>query len=173
MKVNDFDLSVLDGPDSHSYVAQYSRRVLAYAESHGAKKSLLNSIKSSINLIYNWGVEEGLITGSNLASKSPVFGLGLDTKEEKLKPILTLDEVRKFLLEAKIQKHPWYQIWAFAVLTGMRSGELMALDWGDVDEKNGIIHVSKSFYKRINTTKCPKNGTWSAYSCLTDHSFLR
>src|SRR5690606_29195707 len=28
------------------------RRVLAYAESLGAKKSLLNSIKSSINLIY-------------------------------------------------------------------------------------------------------------------------
>lgn len=136
------------------------RRVLAYAESLGAKKSLLNSIKSSINLIYGWGVEEGLITGSNLSGKSPVFGLGLEAKEEKIKPILTLDEVRRFLLEAKIQKHPWYPIWAFAVLTGMRSGELQALEWGDVDEKNGIIRVSKSFNKRINTTKCPKNGTW-------------
>ena len=136
------------------------RRVLAYAESLGAKKSLLNSIKSSINLVYNWGIEEGLITGSNLSGKSPVFGLGLDKKEEKLKPILTLDEVRKFLLEAKLQRHPWYPIWAFAILTGMRSGELQALEWGDVDEKNGIIRVSKSFNKRINTTKCPKNGTW-------------
>lgn len=138
------------------------RWVLAYAKSLGAKKSLLNSIKSSINLIYNWGIEEGLITGSNLGGKSPVFGLGLglDSKEEKIKPILTLDEVRKFLLEAKIQKQPWYPIWAFAVLTGMRSGELQALEWGDVDEKNGIIRVSMSFNKRINTTKCPKNGTW-------------
>lgn len=136
------------------------RRVLAYAESLGAKKSLLNSIKSSINLIYNWGIEEGLITGNNLSGKSPVFGLGLDVKEEKLKPILTLDEVRKFLLEAKIQGHPWYPIWAFAILTGMRSGELQALEWGDVDEKNAIIRVSKSFNKRLNATKCPKNGTW-------------
>jgi integrase len=42
----------------------------------------------------------------------------------------------------------------------MRSGELQALEWGDVDEKNGIIRVSKSFNKRINTTKFPKNGTW-------------
>lgn len=25
---------------------------------------------------------------------------------------------------------------------------------------NGIIRVSKSFNKRINTNKCPKNGTW-------------
>jgi integrase len=136
------------------------RRVLSYAESLGAKSGLLNKIKSSINLVYGWGVEEGLIMGSNISGKSPVFGLGLDEKEEKIKPILTLDEVRRFLFEAKIQKHPWYPIWAFAVLTGMRSGELMALEWGDIDEKNGIIRVSKTFNKRLQSTKCPKNGTW-------------
>jgi integrase len=38
-----------------------------------------------------------------------------------------------------MQKHPWYPIWAFAVLTVMRSGELLALEWGDVDEQNEII----------------------------------
>jgi integrase len=105
-------------------------------------------------------VEEGLIQGVNLSGKSPVYGLGGDAKEETMKPILTLDEVRKFLLGAKIQQHPWLPIWAFAVLTGMRSGELMALEWGDVDEKNGIIRVAKSFNKRIKANKCPKNGTW-------------
>lgn len=136
------------------------RRVLSYAESIGAKSGLLNKIKSSINLVYSWGVEEGLIMGSNISGKSPVFGLGLDDKEEKIKPILSLDELRRFLFEAKIQKHPWYPIWAFAVLTGMRSGELMALEWGDIDDKNGIIRVSKSFNKRLQSTKCPKNGTW-------------
>lgn len=136
------------------------RRIIAFAESLGAKRSLLNSIKCSINLIYNWGIEERLITGNNLSGKSPVFGLGLENKEEKLKPILTLDEVRKLLLEAKIQKHPWFHIWAFAILTGMRSGELQALEWGDIDEENGIIRVSKSFNKKMKMNKCPKNGTW-------------
>ncbi len=136
------------------------RRVLYYAESLGARSGLLNKIKSSINLVYGWGVEEGLIMGSNISGKSPVYGLGLDNKEEKIKPILTLDEVRRFLFEAKIQNHPWYHIWAFAVLTGMRSGELMALEWGDIDDKNGIIRVTKSFNKRLKSTKCPKNGTW-------------
>lgn len=135
------------------------RRVLSYAESLGAKHGLLNKIKSSINLIYNWGVEEGLIKG-NISGKSPVFGLGLDRKEEKLKPILTLDEIRLFLLKAKIHQHPWYHIWAFAILTGMRAGELQALEWGDIDEKNGLIRVSKSFNKRMKANKCPKNGTW-------------
>lgn len=136
------------------------RRVLAYAESKEATTSLLNKIKSSINLVYNWGLEEGFIQGQSLTGKSPVFGLGIGSKEEKIKPILTINEIRKFLLEAKIQKHPWYPIWAFAILTGMRSGELMALEWGDVDEQNGIIRVSKSFNKRMKITKCPKNGNW-------------
>ena len=136
------------------------RRVLAYAETKDATASLLNKIKSSINLVYNWGLEEGIIQGPSMAEKSPVYGLGIGDKEEKIKPILTIDEIRKFLLEAKIQKHPWYPIWAFAVLTGMRSGELMALEWGDIEEQNGIIRVSKSFNKRMKVTKCPKNGTW-------------
>ncbi len=42
----------------------------------------------------------------------------------------------------------------------MRSGELIALEWGDIDEQKGIIRVGKSYNKRLNATKCPKNGTW-------------
>lgn len=38
--------------------------------------------------------------------------------------------------------------------------ELYALDWGDIDDKNGIIRVSKSFCKRSKSVKCPKNGLW-------------
>ena len=136
------------------------RRILTYAESKGASVGLIKQIKTSINMVYTWGFEEGLIQGTSVSGKSPVYGLGIDKKEEKIKPILTIDEVRKFLLEAKIHQHPWYPIWAFAVLTGMRSGELMALEWGDIDDENGIIRVAKSFNKRLNATKCPKNGTW-------------
>lgn len=136
------------------------RRILSYAEKKGASIGLIKQIKSSINLVYTWGFEEGWIQGNGISGKSPVFGLGVDKKEEKIKPILNIDEVRKLLFEAKIQQHPWYPIWAFAVLTGMRSGELMALEWGDIDEENGIIRVSKTYNKRLNATKCPKNGTW-------------
>jgi integrase len=136
------------------------RRVLSWAESQGASASVINKVKASINLVYNWGVEEGLVQTSGVVNKSPVYGLGVGDKVEEIKPILTLEEVKKFLLEAKIQKHPWYPIWAFAVSTGMRSGELMALEWGDIDEQNGIIRVAKSFNKRMKVNKCPKNGTW-------------
>ncbi len=114
-------------------------------------------------------LEEGLITGSNLSGKSPVFGLGLEAKEEKIKPIPTLDEVRRFLIEAKIQKHPWYPIWAFAFLTGMRSGELKAFEWGDVDEKNGTwrnIDISSQLQEIISELK---NARLNAKYVLPQH----
>lgn len=137
------------------------RQIINFATKHGAGVSLLKRIKSSINQVYTWAIEEGLIRSSDrIINHSPVFGLGVGGKSEKTPPILTLDEVRKLLFEAKLQEHPWYPHWAFAILTGMRSGELYALEWSDVDEDNGVIRVSKSFNKRSKQVKCTKNGQW-------------
>ena len=136
------------------------RKILEWAREQGASSGILRHLKTSINTVYIWGVEEGLIPSNGLVSKSPVYGIGLDCKEERIPPMLTLEEVRKLLLEAKIRNHPWYPIWAMALSTGMRSGELMALEWSDVDFKNGIIRVTKSFNIRFKAVKCPKNGTW-------------
>ncbi len=118
--------------------------------------ALMKRIKNSINTVYTWGLEEGLIQHNFLSGKSPVHGLVVGKKEERVPPILTLEEVRKLLLEAKLRNHPWYPIWAFAIFTGMRSGELQALEWGDIDEKNRIIRVSKSYNRKIEGLKCPK-----------------
>jgi integrase len=136
------------------------RQLLNFIVASGGSKALMMRIKGSINLVYNFGVEEGLIQLKGGIPKSPVYGLDTGPKVESMKPILTLEEVRKLLFEAKVRSHPWYPIWAFALLTGMRSGELMALTWGDIDDQNGIIRVSKSFNKALKITKCPKNGTW-------------
>ena len=136
------------------------RHVLSWAKSSGASPSLLKKLKNSINTVYEWGLEEGLIQSKFYSSKSPVFGISIEENKDKVQPILTLAEVKEFLLQAKIKQHPWYHIWAFAMLTGMRSGELQALEWGDIDERNGIIRVSKSYNKKLNAVKSPKNGNW-------------
>jgi integrase len=137
------------------------RRVLRWAKEQGASYALLLKLKSSINLVYTWGIEEGLIrSDQQVVNHSPVFGLSIGEKAEKTPPILTLDEVRKLLYEAKRREHPWFAHWAFAILTGMRSGELYALEWRDVDEEHGIIRVSKSYNQRSKSIKTTKNGRW-------------
>lgn len=135
------------------------REIIRMAKSQGAKVSVLRSLKTSVNMVFDWGIEEKLITGMN---KSPVFGLHIEEPddEEKIPPILTLEQVKKLLYEAKIQRHTWYPVWAFAVLTGMRSGELFALRWDAVDLENNFIRVHQSYSKRSRRHKGTKAGYW-------------
>ena len=136
------------------------REVLRKAKTEmGASLTQQRKIKASINLIYNWGIEEKLIKSVN---HSPVFGLYLEKDEEKEKvpQILTLSEVQKLLYEAKKQKHPWYPVWALAIQTGMRSGELYALKWSHIDFNNQNIRVSESYSWEQRATKSTKAGYW-------------
>ncbi len=59
--------------------------------------------------------------------------------------VLTAAEVNILLQEAKKHDHKFYDIWVMALLTGMRSGELYALKWTDIDFEARIIHVSKQW----------------------------
>lgn len=114
-------------------------------------------IKNTINVVYMWGIEEGLIKG---VTASPVFGIKLNKKKERVPDILTLDEIKRFLEVAKVQGHEWYPVWAGALLTGMRNGELYSLLWDDVDFENEIIRVSKSYDKVSKEFKSTKAGYW-------------
>lgn len=115
-------------------------------------------VKNTINVIYRWGIEERLIPGVN---KTPVEGFKLDTqKAERVPDIFTIDEIRILLREGKRMKHLWYPIWAMALLTGMRNGELFALTWSDIDFVNRRITVSKSYDTRMRKTKSTKAGYW-------------
>ena len=135
------------------------REVLKLAETGGASISLQNRVKGSVNIIYDWAIEEKLVKGVN---HSPVYGLVLDDDddEEKIPPILTLEEVQKLLSEAKLKGHPWFPVWAFALLTGMRSGEMFALNWSAVNFTNRMIRVYKSYNRRKKGDKSTKSGYW-------------
>lgn len=80
--------------------------------------------------------------------------------QRKKPEILTLAEIRKLLSEAKALNHAWYPVWALAILTGMRSGELYALTWQDVDWENHSINVNKSYNGRLKAIKSTKAGYW-------------
>ena len=133
------------------------RRVLNFAEEQGLAQATVRAIKSSINIVYRWGIEEKLIIGTHT---TPVERLSVKKKTEKVIKILSMDEIRTFLNEAKNINHPWYNIWSFAFYTGMRSGELMALQWKDIDFEKLIINVSKSYKRSHNILKSTKSGYW-------------
>src|SRR5690606_23543781 len=112
------------------------RTLLQIMEKNGLSRAYQVKVKNIINKVYSWGMEFNYIIGPNV---SPLEGLMIDKGEEKAPDILSLEEIRKFLSTAKVLDHQWYPIWAFAILTGMRSGELHALTWEQIDLEKNLI----------------------------------
>ncbi len=103
-------------------------------------------LRTAIDAVFSWGFLSGRIKG---AHHIPTEGYKSFRKdEEKLPEILTLDEIRTLLSYAKEINHPWYPHWALALLTGMRSGELYALEWDSVDFENRMIYVHRNWTNR-------------------------
>ena len=151
------------------------REILRATQSAGKKTTFLKKVKNTINVVYNWGIEEKLIIG---VQQSPVHGLDVGKeKEEELPEILSLPEIRALLVRAREHNHDWYPVWAMALLTGMRSGELQSLLWTDVEmvseeiaraqekleaskRRYGMIRVTKTWNTRTRSTGPTKGGYW-------------
>lgn len=142
MKRNACELSRADGRD-----------LILRMEKAGLSRNYQKKIKNIVNSAFMWGLEFGHIKEN---ATSPMKGLLIDNSEERVPDILTLEEIKKFLTAAKVLNHRWYPIWSFAVLTGMRSGELHALSWEQIDLEKEVIYVHKSFdanSKKLGPTK--------------------
>lgn len=133
------------------------REIIKAMELQNLSYRAKQKIRSFINTVFNHGIEERYISKP---IPSPFTGLEMKKTEEKVPEILTLTEIKKFLDLAKQLESPWYPIWATALLTGMRNGELYALEWDDVDFENLLIRVSKSYNSRLNSVKSTKTGYW-------------
>lgn len=108
---------------------------------------------SAIKGLFDWAVLSGKFKTTKLC---PVEGYkSRKRKEEKMPEILTLSEIRKLLKTAREIDHAWYPVWALALYTGMRSGELYALEWDKVDFDNSLIYVHQAWTNKtgIGPTK--------------------
>ncbi len=92
--------------------------------------------------------------------RSPTFDIVLGKDSESRPEILTIGEIQTLIEKAFESDHRWKRVWATALLTGMRSGELFALECSDVDFENRLINVNKSHNCRLKTIKSTKAGYW-------------
>jgi integrase len=76
---------------------------------------------------------------------------------EKIKLVLKENEVKTLLKKARDFDNRWFPIWALACFTGMRNGELFALEWSKVDFKKRVMLVDCSWTKE-NGYKETKSG---------------
>ena len=103
-------------------------------------------LRTAIDAVYKWGMLSGRLKG---ITAIPTEGFkSTRTEEEKMPEILNLEQIRTLLLYAQRVDHLWFPIWAMALFTGMRSGELYALEWDQIDFENKLIFVHRNWTSR-------------------------
>jgi integrase len=111
-----------------------------------SKRCLLKCIKRVLQM----ALEDAVI------DRNPAVGVKIQVHEVEQK-VLTNEEAKIFLREAKLTQHRFYPIWITALFTGMRSGELFALLWTDIDFEAKTISVNKQWTNKTGVGRT-KNG---------------
>ena len=96
----------------------------------------VKNFKVALHACLQKAVNEGLI------EKNPVSGVILPKEPKKEMQTLKADELGAFLEETK--KEGLYEFYFLELTTGLRLGEILALEWSDLDETQKVIRVNKS-----------------------------
>lgn len=113
-----------------------------------SQKNILKMLRK----IFQTAVDEGIM------ARNPAKGIIVKVPQAMQK-VLTAREVDELLQNAKDTNHRFYEVWFFALQTGMRSGEMYAVKWNDVDFDAGIISVNKQWTSKDGFHEL-KTGDW-------------
>ena len=97
---------------------------------------------TTLNAIINKAIMLKIYKGEN-----PCIGIAKQKENPPRNNFLSKAQIKEMLLCIAERSKA---LFAFAIYTGMRRGEILRVDWRDVDLENNIIHIyeSKSGYKR-------------------------
>lgn len=115
----------------------------------GLSHLTINKTIQLLRVIFNYAIDNQIL------SKSPVLKKFRLPEEKKGFSVLDEEQIQQFLDCAKQRSIKTFAMMATFLYTGMRRGELLALEWSDIDFKNQTIKISKQIYNHQKVT--PKN----------------
>jgi integrase len=131
------------------------RDLLLKLNRKGLSRSSICLIRDVIGGPLSFAVDEELIPLNPASGITKKLQLRRDRKIE-IEPLNT-EEVKLFLESCQIHELEHYPFFLCAFRTGMRLGELLGLQWGDVDWHGKFIRVSRSYkLGRMTPTKTGK-----------------
>lgn len=107
----------------------------------GVTNKTVNGIITFVLAVLNYSVEMDLLKGYTVPKIKKLVQIKPEIKS------LNETQMKVFLDVAKNDR--FYAFFATALNTGMRRGELLALEWADIDFKNSRLKVNKQLYKGI------------------------
>ena len=114
----------------------------------GTNPSTIEGAILPLRLVYRWAHARGLV------SVDPTDGLELPEKSSRQRVPPSPQDAARLLAAVPDADRA---VWATAMLAGTRRGELLALDWPNVDFKRGVLHVKRSYDPTSGTFGRPKS----------------
>lgn len=131
------------------------RTLIAELLADGKGRDLVRQAVSPIRAIFNEALEEGLQL-PNPAARIGRFLRDRGDPRRRIDP-LTAAEEANLLATARHHYARHFPLLLCALRTGMRLGELLGLQWGDVDYQGRFIEVRRSLVEG-GRVELPKNG---------------
>ena len=105
----------------------------------GLSDSMVRGLHATCRSALEKAVQEGLLR------TNPAVGCKLPPKRGREMQVLGREELQRFLIQA--QAEGCYELFLLDLCTGLRRGELLALQWDDLDFKTGALTVNKQVYE--------------------------
>lgn len=115
--------------------------------------------------IFNAAIEDGLLDRNPASHRSAGRPRGPRARRTKPFQVWNAEQTRQFCSWAISTEQPWAHAWAILARTGLRSGELLALRWSDIDVRAATLTVERALRYNASLPKgeryevtLPKNG---------------
>ena len=105
----------------------------------GLSDSMVRGLHAACRSALDKAVQEELIR------TNPAVGCKLPPKRGREMQVLGREELQRFLIQA--QAEGYFELFLLDLCTGLRRGELLALQWDDLNFKTGTLTVNKQVYE--------------------------
>lgn len=114
---------------------------LIYVDQYG--KGLSGCMVRACHANCRSALERAKIEG--LIRNNPAIDCKLPPKKTKELQVLTREEIQRFLIQAKVEEY--FELFLLELTTGLRRGELLALQWKDLNLETGEMYITKQVYR--------------------------
>ena len=133
------ELSTNDLQQFYATLKKEGRLIRTESYGKGVSDRTVWSCHTRIRTALDRAVQDGLIR------INPAADCKLPPQNPKEMQLLSREEMQRFLIQAK--EEGYYELFLLELATGLRRGEVLALQWDDLDFKTGALRIQRQVYR--------------------------